>query len=164
MSKVRDSLPSKPSVDATKGEKCRRCSRHASRYFFFFSLSWASNTLWGSLDLWYSASTSVIRTSMMQSVPRAQRPRTKMSPRSSVRLFWRRRLTAGLSGFSGLDLGSAARLVWILGSSRTAEGKKALEARSLSSSRISLCREITRPPRLHSSAWRTLNFCWQPSH
>jgi hypothetical protein len=35
---------------------------------------------------------------------------------------------AGLSCFSGLVFGSAARLVWILGSSRTAEGKKALEA------------------------------------
>jgi hypothetical protein len=76
----------------------------------------------------------------MQSVPQAQRPRIKMSPRSSVRLFCKRRLTAGLSGFPGLDLSSAAQPVWIIGSSQTAEGKKALEARSLSSSRISLCR------------------------
>jgi hypothetical protein len=113
LSKVGDSLPSKPCVDATKGEKGRRCSRHASRYFFFFSLLWASNTLRGSLDRWDFVSTSVIRTSMMQSVPRAQRPQTKMSPRSSVRLFWKRRLTAGLVGFPGLDLGSEARLVWI---------------------------------------------------
>jgi hypothetical protein len=119
---------------------------------------------WGSLDRWYFESTSVIRTSMMQSVPRAQRPRIKMPPRSSVRLFWKRRLTAGLSGFPGLDLGSAAQLVWIIGSSRTAKGEKALEARLLSSSQISLCHEITSPPRLHSSAWRTLNLCWQRLH
>jgi hypothetical protein len=38
LSKVPDLLPSKPSVDATKGERCRRYSRQASRYFFFFSL------------------------------------------------------------------------------------------------------------------------------
>jgi hypothetical protein len=70
--------------------------------FLFFSLSWASNTLWGSLDLWVFESTSVIGTSMMRSVPRAQRPRTKMSPRSSVLLVWKRRLTAGLTGFPWL--------------------------------------------------------------
>jgi hypothetical protein len=29
--------------------ECRHCSRQALRYFFFFSLSWASNTLWGVL-------------------------------------------------------------------------------------------------------------------
>jgi hypothetical protein len=129
-----------------------------------FYLSWASNTLWGPLDCWDFASMSVIWTSMMQSVPRAQRPQTKMSPRSYVRLFWKRCLTAGHSGFPGLDLGSAAPLVWILGSLQTAEGEKALEAKFLSSSEISLCREITRPPRLHSNALLTLNFCWQPSH
>jgi hypothetical protein len=117
---------------------------------FLLSLLWASNTLWGSLDRWDFASTSVIRTSMI--VLRAQRPQTKMSPRSSVGLFWKRRLTAGFSGFPELDLSSAARLVWILGSSRTAEGKKALEARLLSLSPILLCRELMRPPRLHSSA------------
>jgi hypothetical protein len=38
LSKVRDSLPSKPSVDATKGKRYRSYSRQASRYFFFFSL------------------------------------------------------------------------------------------------------------------------------
>jgi hypothetical protein len=98
LSKVRDSLPSKSSVDATKGDKCPHCSRQASRYFFFFSLSWASTyTLWGSLDLWDFVSTSVIRASMMQSFPRAQRPQTKMLSRSSVRLLWKRHLTAGLS-------------------------------------------------------------------
>jgi hypothetical protein len=116
------------------------------------------------LNLWVFESTSVIQTSMMQSVPQAQRPRTKMLPWSYVRLFWKGRFTAGLTGFPWFDLGSAARLVLILGSSQSAEGKKALEARSLSLTQISLCREITRPPGLHSSAWRTLNFCWQPSH
>jgi hypothetical protein len=60
----------------------------------------------------------------MQSFPGAQRPQAKMSPRSSLRLFWKRRFTAGLTGFSWFDLGSAARLVWILGLSRTAEGKR----------------------------------------
>jgi hypothetical protein len=39
LQKVRDSLPSRPFVETKKGEKCRRCSRQASRYFFFLSLS-----------------------------------------------------------------------------------------------------------------------------
>jgi hypothetical protein len=87
-----------------KGEKCRRCSRHqASRSFFFFSLWWASDTLWGSLNRWDFVSTSMIRMLIMQSVRQAQRHRTKMLPRSSLWLFWIRRLTAGLSCFSGVN-------------------------------------------------------------
>jgi hypothetical protein len=126
--KVCDSLPSKPSVDATNGEKCRCCSRQALRCFFFFSLSWASNN-----DF---ASTSVIRTLIMQSVLRAQSPHTKISPRSSVRLFGKRRvLTAGLSCFLGLDFGRLRSATgidsWFVANWG---GKKALEARSLNSS------------------------------
>lgn len=34
---------SSPSVDTTKWEKRRRCSRHASRYFFCFSRLWAAS-------------------------------------------------------------------------------------------------------------------------
>jgi hypothetical protein len=41
--KVLAFLPRRPSVDTTKGEKSRRCSRRGSRYFFFFSRSWAAN-------------------------------------------------------------------------------------------------------------------------
>jgi hypothetical protein len=81
----------------------------------FSSLFWASNTLWGSLDRWDFASTFVIPTQIMQSVPQAQSPCTK--------IFLKRRSTAGLSCFSGLDFESTERLVWIIGSSRTAEGK-----------------------------------------
>ena len=33
------SNPSRPSTEATKGEKCRRCWRQASRYIFFFFCS-----------------------------------------------------------------------------------------------------------------------------
>ena len=33
------SHPSSPSTEATKGENCRRCWRHASRYVCFFPLS-----------------------------------------------------------------------------------------------------------------------------
>ena len=55
------------------------------------------------------------------------------------------------------------QLKWILGSSQTAEGMKALAAKSLSLSRTSLCHEITRPPFLHSRACQMLNFCPHPS-
>jgi hypothetical protein len=68
LSKILASSPRRPSIDTTKGEKCRRCSRQAPRYFFFFSRSRADNTLSESLDRLDLASTSVIRTSIMQSV------------------------------------------------------------------------------------------------
>jgi hypothetical protein len=58
---------------------------------------------------------------------------------------------------------SKTRLLWIFGSSQTKEGERAFEARSLSSSWISLWCEIMIPPVLHLSAWRTLNFWRQPS-
>jgi hypothetical protein len=40
-SKVFALLPKTPSIETTNGEKSRRCPRQASRYFFFFSHSWA---------------------------------------------------------------------------------------------------------------------------
>ena len=58
---------------------------------------------------------------------------------------------------------SAVRLEWIIGSTRTAEGAIALDAKSHSPSLILLCCRITRPPTLHSRAWRTSNFAPQPS-
>ena len=41
------STPRSPSTEATKGEKCRRCCRQASRYIFFLPLSASSGHLSG---------------------------------------------------------------------------------------------------------------------
>jgi hypothetical protein len=68
------SLRSRPSVDATKEENCLRCSRQGSKCFFFFLGSWAATTVPGALERLDLGSTLVTRTSMMQSVPRAQTP------------------------------------------------------------------------------------------
>jgi hypothetical protein len=63
---------------------------------------------------------------------------------------------------SGVFLTSAVQLEFILGSSRTAEGKSAWEAKLLSASWILLCLKITRPPFLHARACCTLNLSPQP--
>jgi hypothetical protein len=68
------SLPRRPFVDTTKGERYRRCSRQGSRCFFFFSRSWAANTLLSALERFDLASTSVKRTSTMQSASRGPEP------------------------------------------------------------------------------------------
>jgi hypothetical protein len=92
--KVLASLLRRPSADTKKGEKCRRCSRRQGpRHFFFFSRSWAVDALLGALEQFDSASASVPRTSMTQSVAGAQSPRIRMSPRSSLRLLQNRRCT-----------------------------------------------------------------------
>jgi hypothetical protein len=52
------------------------------RYFFFFSFSPDSRTLAGDLLQYDLASVSVNRTSTMQLVPLAQKPRRSRSPRS----------------------------------------------------------------------------------
>jgi hypothetical protein len=85
----------------------------------------------------------------MTSVPRAQKPRMRRYPRSSS--FERdKRWTGGLGTLALVS--SAVRLEWIIRLTRTAEGASALDAKSHSSSLISLCRRITRPPTLHSRA------------
>jgi hypothetical protein len=147
------SRPINPSVETTKGVKCLRCSRQDCRCFLFFSRSCEARTLWGSQDRYDLASVSVTGTSIMTSVPRAQKPRMRRSPRSSS-LERDKRWTGGLGSLALVS--SAVRLEWIIGSTRTAEGASALDAMWHSSSLISLCHKITRPPTLHSRAWRWL--------
>ena len=73
-----------PSVDATKGEKFFRISKHFFAYFFLFSSSCNSNTWNGVYLLTYEDwSVSVRRTSRMQSVLLSQSPRTRRSPRKT---------------------------------------------------------------------------------
>jgi len=91
-SKVCPSLPIRPSTEITKGVKCPCWSRQDWRYFFFFSFSCCSRTFFGSFEIHDFASVSVIRTSMIQSVPHAQSPRIKTSPLSSLLLLLRLRL------------------------------------------------------------------------
>jgi hypothetical protein len=89
------SLPKRPSVETTNGVKCRRCAIQDARYFLLFYFSWDSNTFAGSLERLLLASVLVTRTSMMQSVPRTQRPRMSKSPRSSPLFLCKLRVTAG---------------------------------------------------------------------
>jgi hypothetical protein len=138
-------LPIRPSVETTNGVKVRRCSRHP-RYFFFSPRELPRPGVFGEIAL---ASVSVTRTSMMQSVPRVQRPRILTSPRVSPRFLQ-------VAGNCGLIL-TAGQLACINGSLRTADGTIALEARP--PSLISWRDHISA---LHS-ACRTLNFWPQPS-
>jgi hypothetical protein len=81
-----------------------------------------------------------------------------MSPRSSLQLLLQKRHLTGSSLFSSTMFTSEVRLLRICGSFQTAEGERALEARSLSSSQISLWHEITRCPLfctqvVHGECW-----------
>jgi hypothetical protein len=73
-----------------------------------------------------------------------------------------------MANWSGIWGGGLSLLycatIFMSGSSRTAEGTKAFEARLLSSSWISLWRKITSSPFLQLRACCTLDFCEQPSH
>jgi hypothetical protein len=129
-------------------------------YKFFFYLSCVARTLWGSWDQYNLASLFVTRTSTMTSVLRAQKPQMSRSPRSSL-LEQDKRWTGDLGSLALVS--SAVHLEWIISLTQTAEGASALDAKLHSSSLISLCCRITRPPTLHSRAWRTSNFGPQPS-
>jgi hypothetical protein len=120
---LRSSSASRPinsSVETTKGVKCLRCSRQDCKYFFF-SRSCVARTLWGSWDRYDLASVSVTRTSTMSSVPRAQKPQMRRSPRSSSHER-DKRWTGDLGSLALVS--SAVRLEWIIGSTRTAEGAR----------------------------------------
>jgi hypothetical protein len=65
----------------------------------------------------------------------------------------------GVGRDNGIVFCSMGQLVCILGLSQTAEGKRALDAKSLNSSWISLWHEIISPPFLQSRACLTLNLC-----
>jgi hypothetical protein len=112
------SRPIKPTVDTTKVVKCLRCLRQDCNYFFFFLCSCVARTLWGSWDRYDLASVSVTRMSTIMSVPRAQKPRMRRSPRSSS-LERDKRWTGDLGSLALVS--SAVRLEWIIGSTRTAE-------------------------------------------
>ena len=93
------SLPKRPSTETTKGVKSRRCSRQSSRYFFFFSRSCDSMTLWGFHPRWDLASVSVMRTSRMQEAPFRHRLRTRRSPLRSSTLV----VTSGVGSSAQLQ-------------------------------------------------------------
>jgi hypothetical protein len=133
------------------------CSRHASRYFFFFSFLPVSRTFLGSLLHCDLASVSVTCTSTMQLVPRSQMPQ-------------RRRLPCSLTQSSDLEslvhlvgqavVFSATRPVRIRGLSHIAEGVIAFPAMCMSLSRILLWREITKTPFFQKRRARLLWTCW----
>jgi hypothetical protein len=141
LAKVSASQPSKPSVEQTKGVKWRRCSRHGSRYFRFFSFSWVAITFAGSQWQYDLALVSVTQTSTIQSVLRAQKPCRRMSPlSSSLAAFALVLLVGQVLTFP------VARHGQIKGLSPMAEGVSAFPVRCTSSSWILLCQKITRPP------------------
>jgi hypothetical protein len=90
---------------------------------------------------------SVTRTSTIHSVPRAQKPRKRMSPRSSSFAA-----LIALAELVGQVFICSVPRPRIKGSSRIAEGVKAFPAKCTSSSRISLWRKITSPPFLQPRA------------
>jgi hypothetical protein len=138
----------------------KRSWRQDCKYLFFFLRSCVARTLWGSRDRYNLVSVSVTRTSTMTSVPQAQKPQMRRSPRSSS-LERDKHWTGDLGSLALVS--SAVRLEWIIGLTRTAEGASTFDAKSHSSSLISLCCRITRPPILHSRAWHTSNFTPQPT-
>ena len=78
------STPRSPSIEATKGEKYRRCWRKASRYIRFFPLSASCRHLSGSFVLFVGASVFTTHMSWILSVPCCQRSRISRSPFYSV--------------------------------------------------------------------------------
>ena len=135
--KILASRPSSPSTDGTKGVKCWRFSRRGLRCFLFFSLSCDSGTLSRFRLQQLFESVSVTRTSSMQSAPAFQNPRISKSPRSSspavasLSMLW-------LAVVAGKVFPFSFARPWMRGSSRTAEGVKALLAKLTNSSLISL--------------------------
>ena len=77
------SLPKRPSTERTKGVKVRRCFKQLLTYLRFFSCSCFSSTSAGVSLKQEGLSVSVMRTSIMQSVPVAQTFLTRRSPLSS---------------------------------------------------------------------------------
>jgi hypothetical protein len=146
-------------------ERCEMTgfSRQAPRYFRFFSFSCDSDTLNGVRLQQDFESVSVTQTSRMESAPAVQNPLMSRSPLSScpvaasLSLFWVVILSGEVFTFSLAQ-------PWMRGSSRAAEGVKALLAKLTSSSRISSCLKITRPPFLHPSACCREKWASQPSH
>ena len=78
------STPRSPSTKATKGEKCRRCWRQASRYIHFPPLSALCRHFTGSFVLCVGASVFTTRMLWKLSVPCCQRSRISRSPFCSV--------------------------------------------------------------------------------
>jgi hypothetical protein len=139
-----------PSVETTKGVKClKRCSRQGCKYFFFFSCSCVARTLWGSHEWYDFVSVSATWKSQLSSVPWAQKPRMSESPCSSSFITRMGQALDWWLGVGALLVSSAVHLEWIIGSTHTAEGASALDAKSRSSLLISLCHRIMRPPILH---------------
>jgi hypothetical protein len=68
------SLERRPSMENTKGVKCRRASKQESRYLDFLAFAWRSRTLVGSWLRNERASVSETRISNIAVVPRVQNP------------------------------------------------------------------------------------------
>ena len=105
--------PCRPSMENMRRVKVRRWAKHSSLYFFFFT-SCCRRTLMGSTLQYVAQSVSVMRTSKTVIVPGRQNPWAATSPRSSG---------AGIVPLA--PAWRTSRLVWIRGSSVTAEGLRA---------------------------------------
>ena len=160
------STPSSSSTEATKGEKCQRCWRQASRYILFFPLSASWKHFSGDLRTYDRASVFTTRMSWTLSVPYCQRSRIIRSLFCSVTSGAAVVASDGVVSLDPAGLGFVllmAQSEYIKGLLRTWAGVKALPARSATPSRSSLWRAVTRPPFLQSRAWLMVNLASHPS-
>ena len=150
-------------MEATKGNKFRRCWMQASRYIFFFALYASWRHLPGVLAKWDLASVSPTPMSWTLSIPFFQGLRIRRFPFYSVasKLFF----VGGCVNPDGCAfVFCTAQPVNMRRLLHTCVGVKSLPTRYVTLPQSTLWCAVTRPPLLQSRAWHMEKVVLQPSH